>query len=65
MNFNIRKLEDDIISILNGSEVPIEAKRLILAEILDKVNKEAERVISLEINREEEKNVVRESQLCE
>ena len=36
VNTEIRKLEDDIIALLNASDVPIEAKRLILCDVLDR-----------------------------
>lgn len=49
MNTKMRALEDDIISLLNGSEVPIEAKRLILTDILNLVTKKADEIISQEI----------------
>ena len=49
MNRQIRQLEDDIISTLNGSDIPIEAKRLILADVLNLVTKQADKEISLEI----------------
>lgn len=49
MNTKMRALEDDIISLLNGSDVPIEAKRLILTDILNIVTKKADETISQEI----------------
>lgn len=49
MNFEIRKLEDEIISILNASGAPIEAKRLILTDLLNVVTKKADEIISQEI----------------
>lgn len=54
MNTKMRALEDDIISLLNGSEVPIEAKRLILTDILNLVTKKADEIISQEIKAERE-----------
>jgi len=52
-NVEIRKLEDDIIEILNNSPVEIETKRLIIKDILSIVSKEADRVILAEISEEE------------
>lgn len=49
MNTEIRKLEDDIIALLNASDVPIEAKRLILSDVLGIVQKKAQDTIALEI----------------
>ncbi len=45
MNKEIRQLQDDLISLLNGSNVPIECKRLILANTLTLVEKEADKAI--------------------
>jgi hypothetical protein len=39
VNTEIRKLEDDIIALLNASDVPIEVKRLILSDVLGIVQK--------------------------
>lgn len=49
MNRKIRKLEDDIISLLNGSDLPVEVKRIVLANTLSLVEKEADRAILSEI----------------
>ena len=58
MNTKIRLLEDQIVAILNGSDVPIETKRLILSDILNLVTKKADEIVSQEIKeqREEKKN---------
>ena len=58
MNYKIRKLEDDIIATLNSSDAPMEAKRLILENVLNLINKEADSIIKFEIKkqREESKN---------
>ena len=47
-NSQIRRLEDDIIDILNGSTVPIEVKRLILKDVLSLVTAKADSVIQQE-----------------
>lgn len=49
MNRKIRKLEDDIISLLNSSNLPVEVKRIVLANTLSLVEKEADRAILSEI----------------
>jgi len=56
MNTKIRLLEDQIVALLNGSDVPIEAKRLILADIQNLVTKKADQVISHEIKAQREDN---------
>ena len=56
MNKKIRELEDKIIATLNESDVPIEAKRLIIANVLNLVMKEADKVIAYEIQEGGNKN---------
>lgn len=49
MNKAIRQLQDDLISLLNGSNLPIEVKRLILVDILALAEKEADKAILNEL----------------
>lgn len=49
MNKRIRQLQDDLISLLNGSNLPVEVKRIVLANTLGLVEKEADRAILSEI----------------
>ena len=49
MNYKIRDLEDNVISLLNASDVPIEAKRLIVQNVLNLITKQADKVILEEI----------------
>ena len=56
MNTKMRALEDDIISLLNGSDVPIEAKRLIVSEVYGLLTKEADKTIAHEIKKEVTEN---------
>ena len=49
MNLSIRQLEDSLIAILNQSDVPMEAKRLVLADVLHIVTKEADKEIQQEL----------------
>lgn len=53
-NFVIRKLNNDIISTLNASPAPIEAKRLILESALNLVTKEADKIVTYEIRTQKE-----------
>lgn len=55
-NTNIRQLEDSIIELLNQSNVLIETKRLILADVLHIVTKEADKEISNELKTKGEHN---------
>jgi len=56
MNTKIRSLEDQIVSLLNSSDVPIEAKRLIVSEVYGLLTKEADKTIAHEIKKEVTKN---------
>lgn len=48
MNSKIRQLEDDLIALINDSDVPIEAKRLILGNIYHATEKAADKAIATE-----------------
>lgn len=45
MDCQIRDFEDEIIGVINDSDLPIEVKRLVLAEILHKVEVESSKII--------------------
>lgn len=49
MNRQIRQLEDDLISALNGSDLPIEVKRIIVGNIYHLIEKQADKAILDEI----------------
>lgn len=48
MNSKIRQLEDDLVSILNASDLPIEAKRLVVGNIYHATEKAADKAITTE-----------------
>ena len=58
MNTKIRELEDNILAVINASDVPIETKRLIVANIYNSLEKEADKVIRFEVQtaKKEESN---------
>ena len=56
MNSKIRQLEDDLISILNASDVPIEAKRLVVGNIYHATEKAADNAILREKYEEQMRN---------
>ena len=56
MNSKIRQLEDDLISILNVSDIPIEAKRLVVSSIYHLTVKEADKAILKEKYEEQMQN---------
>lgn len=49
MNYKMRDLEDRVIGLLNASDIPIEAKRLIIQNVLNLITKQADKVIVEEI----------------
>lgn len=53
MNGDVRKLEDDIIRLLNSSTLCVEIKRLIISDILSKISNEANIAIVMELKQEE------------
>ena len=50
MNSQIRQLENELIGVLNDSDVPIEVKRLVLLEVLSMAEKESNKTITLEMH---------------
>ena len=49
MNLKIRTLEDDIIKLINNSDVSTEIKRLILSDVLNLVIKQADKEVIAEV----------------
>lgn len=49
INYKIRQLEDNLVDLINKSDVPIECKRLIVQDILKKITAQADNVIVEEI----------------
>ena len=56
MDSEIRALQDALLTLTNASPIPIEAKRLILENLLIKVTEKANLVISEEIKAKEKEN---------
>lgn len=58
MDWLIRKAKISIINLLNGINLPMEVKRLLLVEILDEVTKKTEEMIKeqLEAEKQSESN---------
>lgn len=52
MNLKIRRLEEDIVAILNDSDVPMEAKRLVVQNILNVVENNANEIIKQELSQQ-------------
>ncbi len=64
MNVEIRGLEEALVNNLNASRVPTEVKRLVVMEILMKLEAQVEREIALEmqaLNHSEEENTEKEN----
>lgn len=56
MNSKIRQLEDDLVSILNASDLPIEVKRLIVGNVYHATEKAADNAILREKYEEQMRN---------
>lgn len=61
VNKEIRLFEQDLIKHINSSVLPIEVKRLVLAEVLEQTKEEAQRIVLTEM--ESENNGLREDGL--
>ena len=53
MNLKIRSLEDTLINDLNNSDIPVEAKRYVLLNLLHLTEKEADKAILAEMQKTE------------
>lgn len=49
MNVEFRRLQENLVDLINSAQLPIEGKRLVVLEILHKLEVEAERIIYQEI----------------
>ena len=49
MNLKIRQFEDSILNIINESDLPIEVKRLVIADIFNLVVKQSDKEVAAEI----------------
>ena len=57
MNTEIMKLQADVVAVLNKSNLPLEVKRLVLNEVLDKVTVARDEAIRMEQQALKEKEV--------
>lgn len=49
MNLKIRHLEDNILNMINESDLPIEVKRLVLSDVFNLVLKQSDKEVAAEI----------------
>ena len=49
MNFKIRQFEDSILNMINESDLPMEVKRLVIADIFNLVIKQSDKEVAAEI----------------
>lgn len=49
MNLKIRHLEDNILNMINESDLPIEVKRLIISDVFNLVLKQSDKEVAAEI----------------
>lgn len=57
MNYKIRKLEDEIIEVLNASDAPMEAKRLVVQNVLSLIKDKADAAIIEELKEVKEDGI--------
>lgn len=53
MNAQIRALQDALVTLINTSPIPMEAKRLILENLLIKVSQKSDSIIAEELKEKE------------
>ena len=54
MNFKIRLFEDSILNMINESDLPMEIKRLVMADIFNLVVKQADKEVKEELSAQTE-----------
>lgn len=59
MNLAIRKFEEDLVNLYNSSNIPAEAKRFVLIEILHKAEEVSKNAIQEELREIKESEVVK------
>lgn len=50
MDFIIRKFRDDLVHMINSIDIPVEIKRLVVAEIYEELNKKSMEIIQVQMN---------------
>lgn len=59
MNLEFRRLQENLVNQINAAQLPIEGKRLVVLEILHKIEMEAERIIIQEIEEQKQQENTR------
>ena len=57
MNAEIRRFEDSILNLINESDLPIEVKRLVIADIFNLVVKQSDKEVIAELSAQTEENI--------
>ena len=65
MNYEIRKFQEDLVALINGAQLPIEVKRLVLENIMQSVNNVSEQVIKQEKEQEVKADGISENNMAE
>lgn len=60
MNVEFRRLQENLVDLINSAQLPIEGKRLVVLEILHKLEVEAERIIYQEIEAQKQQENAKE-----
>lgn len=61
MNFKIRLFEDSILNMINESDLPMEIKRLVIADIFNLVVKQADKEVKEELSAQTEEKTDEQS----
>lgn len=60
MNAELRRLQENMVELINSAQLPIEAKRLVVCEILHKLEIQANKEIYCEIQEQQQENTKEE-----
>lgn len=56
MNLALRAFQENMVNLINSAQLPIEAKRLVVSEVLHKLEVQAEKEIVFELQQREKES---------
>ena len=56
MNLALRAFQEDMVNLINSAQLPTEAKRLVVSEVLHKLEVQAEKEIVFELQQREKES---------
>ena len=60
MNVELRRLQENLVEVINLAQLPIEAKRLVVCEVLHKLEEQANKEIYCELQEKQQENTKEE-----